>query len=276
MSIYNLRYLRVIVLPILKKFSFDATIKHHWVPNARIKLNTFKHKGYWYHGKSREQDTMVIFKYLINEGNVVVEVGGHIGYISIFFSHLVGHNGSLVVFEPGTNNLPLITENMKNSPFLNHTIRQVAVGQKVGTATFYEDDLTGQNNSLVRDFDGFQNNSKNSFVEARVHEKTVDVTTLDLEFEDKAVDFIKIDIEGGEWPAILGAEKLIKTQNPMLMVEIQADRNDIFQFMKSCNYIGFNEKKIIITQPDKLNGNIFWLNKMKHGDLIERIGLKAN
>lgn len=276
MNLYDLKYLRAIVLPILKKFSFDVTIKHHWVPNARLKLNTFKHKGYWYHGKSREQDTMVIFKDLINEGNVVVEVGGHIGYISIFFSHLVGRNGNLVVFEPGTNNLPYITENIKNSSFKNHTIRQVAVGQEVGTATFYEDDLTGQNNSLVRDFDGFQNNSKNSFVEARVHEKTVDVTTLDLEFEDKAVDFIKIDIEGGEWPAILGAENLIKTQNPMLMVEIQADRNDIFRFMKSCNYIGFNEKKTIITEPDKLNGNIFWLNKTKHGDLIEHIGLKAN
>ena len=121
-----------------------------------------------------------------------------------------------------------------------------------------------------------QNNSKNSFVEARVYEKTVKVTTLDLEFENKAVNFIKIDIEGGEWPAILGAEKLIKTQNPMLMVEIQADRNNIYQFMKSCNYIGFNEKKNIITHPDKLNGNIFWLNKTKHGDLIEIIGLKAN
>ena len=145
-----------------------------------------------------------------------------------FFSHLVGNNGSLVVFEPGTNNLPYITENIKNSPFKNHAIRQVAIGQEVGTATFYEDDLTGQNNSLVREFDGFQNNLQNSFVEARVYEKTVEVTTLDLEFENKAVDFIKIDIEGGEWSAILGTEKLIKTQNPILMVEIQADRNNIF------------------------------------------------
>lgn len=276
MNLYNLKYLRIIALPILKKFSFDATIKHHWVPNARLKLNTFKHKGYWYHGKSREHDTMVIFKDLINKNNVVVEVGGHIGYISIFFSHLVGDNGSLVVFEPGTNNLPYITENIKNAPFNNHAIRQVAIGQEVGTATFYEDDLTGQNNSLVRDFDGFKNNSKNSFVEARVYEKTVKVTTLDLEFEDKTVDFIKIDIEGGEWSAILGAEKLIKTKKPILMVEIQADRDNIFQFMKSCNYIGFNEKKTIVTQPDKLNGNIFWLNKTKHGNLIERIGLKIN
>jgi FkbM family methyltransferase len=246
------------------------------VPNAKIKLNTFKHKGYWYHGKSREHETMVIFKDLISPNNVVVEVGGHIGYISIFFSHLVGSNGSLIVFEPGTNNLPYIAENIKNAPFKNHTIKQIAVGQMEGTATFYEDDLTGQNNSLVRDFDGFQNNSKNSFVDAQIHEKTLKVTTLDVEFKDKTVDFIKIDIEGGEWPAILGAEKLIQTKNPILMVEIQADQDAIFEFMNKHNYIGFNEQKITIDQAKKLNGNIFWLNKMKHGNLIERIGLKIN
>lgn len=142
-NLYSLKYLRVIALPILKKFSFDVTIKNHWVPSAKLKLNTFKHKGYWYHGKSREYDTMVIFKDLINEDNFVVEVGGHIGYISIFFNHLVGNNGNLVVFEPGTNNLPYITENIKNAPFKNQTFRQVAVGQEVRTATFYEDGLIG-------------------------------------------------------------------------------------------------------------------------------------
>jgi FkbM family methyltransferase len=274
MNLYNFKYLRAIALPILKKFSFDAKIKHHWVSNATLKLNTFKHKGYWYHGKLREHDTMVIFKELIGKDDVVVEVGGHIGYISIFFSYLVGHNGALIVYEPGTNNLPYIIENMKNSPFKNHTIKKFAIGQDEGTAIFYEDDLTGQNNSLVKDFKGLQNNSKNSFVDTEVHEKNVKVTTLDSQFNNKAVDFIKIDIEGGEWPAILGAKKLILTQKPILMVEIQADRDSIFEFMKNQNYIGFNSKKIIITQCDKLNGNIFWLNKTKHFHLINSIGLK--
>ncbi len=276
MNLYELKSLRAMILPILKKISFDAKIKHHWVPNTKLKLNTFKHKGYWYHGKSREYETMVIFKNLIKKNNFIVEVGGHIGYITIFFSYLVGRNGGVIVFEPGTNNLPYITENIKNSPYENHSIIEAAVGQIKGESTFYEDDLTGQNNSLVRDFYGFQINSKNSFVDALVHEKTVKVTTLDLEFKDTSVDFIKIDIEGGEWPAILGAEKLINTQSPMLMIEIQADRSNIFQFMTSRNYIAFNEKKIIITQADKLNGNIFWLNKIKHSNLIDSIGLRAN
>lgn len=276
MKLCDQKYLRSVALPLLKKFSFDAKIKHHWVPNTKFKLNTFKHKGYWYHGKSREHETMMIFRDLIKENNVVVEVGGHIGYISIFFSHLVGDNGSVIVFEPGSNNLPYITDNIKNAPFENHTIKKVAVGQEEGIATFYEDDLTGQNNSLVRDFDGFKSNSKNSFVDAQVHEKTVKVTTLDLEFEDGKVDFIKIDIEGGEWPALLGAEKLIKNQCPILMVEIQEDRNKIFQFMNDHNYIGFNDQKFIIKEYSKLNGNIFWLNKTKHHHLIDSIGLKTN
>jgi FkbM family methyltransferase len=274
MNLYNFKYLRAIALPLLKKFSFDIKIKHHWVPNATLKLNTFKHKGYWYHGKSREHDTMAIFKELIGKDDVVVEVGGHIGYISIFFSYLVGQNGAVIVFEPGTNNLPYIIENIKNASFKNYAIKQIAIGQEEGMATFYEDDLTGQNNSLVKDFKGFRDNSKYSFVDAQIHEKNVTVRTLDLEFDDRAVDFIKMDIEGGEWPAILGAQKLILTHKPIMMVEIQADQNSIFQFMRNQNYIGFNDQKIIITQSDKLKGNIFWLNKSKHLHLIESIGLK--
>lgn len=276
MNLYKLKYFRAVALPLLKKFSFDTNIHHHWVPSAKFKLNTFKHKGYWYHGKSRELNTMILFKDLINENNVVVEVGGHIGYISIFFSHLVSSNGSVVVFEPGTNNLPYITDNIINAPFENITIKQVAVGQKEGTATFYEDDLTGQNNSLVRDFDGFKNNSKNSFVDSRVYEKIVKVTTLDLEFENGKVDFIKIDIEGGEWSAILGAEKIIKNQCPILMVEIQADHENIFQFMNDHHYIGFDAQKFIITKSEKLNGNIFWVHKIKHRHLINSIGLRTD
>jgi predicted O-methyltransferase YrrM len=121
MKLYDQKYLRSVALPLLKKFSFDAKMQHHWVPNTKFKLNTFKHKGYWYHGKSREHETMMIFRNLIKENNVVVEVGGHIGYISIFFSHLVGVNGRVIVFEPGTNNLPYITDNIKNKYIKTNT-----------------------------------------------------------------------------------------------------------------------------------------------------------
>jgi FkbM family methyltransferase len=49
---------------------------------------------------------------LITKGGTAVEVGGHIGYIAAYFAKLLGKTGELVVFEPGSNNLPYIRKNV--------------------------------------------------------------------------------------------------------------------------------------------------------------------
>jgi predicted methyltransferase len=88
------------------------------MPNCLFGSHSFKHYTYWYDGERREQTTMELFAKLINPGDVVVEVGGHIGYIAVYFSHLVGKQGRVVVFEPGPNNFTLPT------PEHNRTIQR--------------------------------------------------------------------------------------------------------------------------------------------------------
>ena len=44
-------------------------------------------------------------------------------YISIFFSKLVGGSGSVIVFEPGTNNLAYIKKNIRSDKFKNVRLR---------------------------------------------------------------------------------------------------------------------------------------------------------
>ena len=114
-GIHNNALIRPLAMKILKKLDFDISIKHHWT-RRKLKLHLFKHKGYWYHGKRRENASMQLFDRLIHAGDNVVEVGGHIGYISLFFSKLVGNQGGVMVFEPGVNNLPYIRKNIK----INH------------------------------------------------------------------------------------------------------------------------------------------------------------
>ena len=95
---------RRVALPLLAKFgNFDVTIKHHYTGD-RLRLNAFKHKGYWYLGKDRERNVMSSFERLICKGDTVIEVGGHIGYVSLFFAKLAGDTGHVFVFEPGANN----------------------------------------------------------------------------------------------------------------------------------------------------------------------------
>ena len=273
MEIHHIHFLRRAGIPLLKFFAFDIKIKHHHIKNARISLNTFQHKGYWFHGKQRESKTMLLFKDLINPGDTIVEVGGHIGYISLYFSHLTGPEGEVIVFEPGSNNLPYIKQNIGQNADSDRNIRLIesAVGKNKGVAIFYEDLLTGQNNSLVKDFQGLMNNQKNSFVRTAVHQREVEVIAIDDLFLEHRIHFIKIDIEGGEWPAIQGAANTIRNCYPVLMTEIQANRGEIMAFFQSLNYVGLNEDRHLITSSEKLNGNIFWLHQDQHKHLITSI-----
>ena len=46
-------------------------------------------------------------------------------------------------------------------------------------------------------------------------------TALDLlGYPDREVDFVKIDVEGGELDVLVGAEQTIRTHQPRLLIEI--------------------------------------------------------
>jgi FkbM family methyltransferase len=152
---------------------------------------------------------MKLFSRLVKPGTHVVEVGGHIGFISIFFMKLVGAEGNLTVFEPGTNNLPYIRRNIKAAKVLGAktTLVEKAVGDRVGEITLFEEDLTGQNNSVIENFKGLEANAKMAFLNVRPVSRIVPVVTRDCALKDKPVDFIKIDVEGFEKYVLLGAKK---------------------------------------------------------------------
>ena len=219
--------------------------------------------------KRREEKSMILFSKIVLPNSNVIEVGGHIGFISLFFEKLNATSGTTYVFEPGSNNLPYIEKNLSNNSRIK--LIKKAVGDKQGIVEFYEDDLTGQNNSVVENFQGLKNNQEFSFVESKTTKVQVPITTLDHEFQDKKVDFIKIDIEGGEWAAIRGAEQIISQQTPAIMIEVQANEKEIFSKFSELNYVLFDEEKNILTKENQLKSNVFCLHKEKHKQLINEL-----
>lgn len=273
MKISKIRTLRRIFLPILRLTAVDITMRHPYAKNVRLSLNSFKHKGYWYFRKEREVDSMNLFSLLVKPGAHVVEVGGHIGFISIFFMKLVGAAGSLTVFEPGANNLPYIRRNIEAARELGTKAMLIekAVGAYIGEVTFFEDSLTGQNNSVVENFKGFESNSKQAFTKAETVSRKVPVTTLDSIFNHASIDFIKIDVEGFEKSVLLGAQETIDRQKPILMVEVQADEVDIFSFFNNRGWLMFSDKRVCLSYPEELKGNIFVLHKVVHAKVIDSV-----
>lgn len=233
----------------------DRTIEHHYTGD-RIRVHLFRHKGYWYHGRRRERATMEWFRELIEPGDCVVEAGGHIGYISLYFSQLTGPDGSVHVFEPGGNNLPYVRANAARRS--NVSVVDKALGREPGQLTLYVEDLTGQNNSMVRGFAGLEGNQRNA-IKANVTEQIVQVTTIDSYTAELRVspDFIKIDVEGFEWEVLCGAARVLEEHRPTIMVEVQTHQIEISRFLHGLDYKLYDEQRRLLEAIPDTTINIF-------------------
>lgn len=243
------KIVRKIALNVLKLFSKDITITHHYTGD-KVRLHSFAHKGYWFHGKNREVNTMKTFKKIISENDTIMEVGGHIGYICLYFGHLA-KKGSVIVFEPGINNLPYLKKNVGSKK--NIRIVEKGAGNENGKKTFYIESLTGQNNTFVKDFEGFESNKKNAGVDASYQEVTVEIIKLDQFINDEKIEapnFIKIDVEGFEYNVLLGMTDILGAGKTKVMVEIQANYKEIYDLFKKYNYNVYDDQLNLLPDYD--------------------------
>ena len=132
-----------------------------------------------------------------------VDVGCHIGsFLSLLCRY--APRGSHVAIEAS----PEKSEWLKKK-FPLVSVRSVAVGDENGTAIFSEDiDRPGYSSLNDRE------------LSSHVNKYEVQVRTLDGLLSDRPrVDFIKIDIEGGELNALKGATAVVARHRPIIMFE---------------------------------------------------------
>ena len=153
-----------------------------------------------------------ICKQYIKEGMTVIDAGSYIGYYSILASKLVGSKGKVYAFEPSPESQMLLHKNIKLNNCDNVQVFEGAVTDKKGHITYYVSTTNLSGSSIFTkysdpiDFQGVP-------IEVRT-------TSLDAIAGDEKVDFIKMDIEGGEAQAIKGMTKIIKN-NPNLKMIIE-------------------------------------------------------
>jgi len=256
-ALSKLPFLRTCALWMLRSLRRDINLKNPWTGD-RLFLNSYTHKGYWFYRRSRERLTMDRFASLIDSGDTVLDVGGHIGYISQWFAKLVGPTGRVVVFEPGTNNLRYIRRN--TSPLLNVVLETSAVSDTVGTSVLFEDAITGQNNSMLSDYQNLDGVAASHGVEAHRTSRPVSTITLD-EYVDRAgitVDFIKLDIEGHELYALRGAVKTLINAKAV-MVEVTENSHEVAELLQKLDFTTTDASGSIVTRLDR-PANYFALN----------------
>ncbi|MEZ5923405.1 MAG: FkbM family methyltransferase [Hyphomicrobiaceae bacterium] len=260
-------------LAALKLVSRDIKIRHHHTGDP-LRLNLYTHKGYWYHGRHREATTMALCRQLIAPENTVYDIGGHIGYLTLFFAQLVGPAGRVHVFEPGENNLPYIERNIAGHA--NVTLVRKGAAAESGKATIYLESLAGQNNSLVPEFEGLSRNAAMADPRAvRVVAREIDVTTIDdyVAKTGAPPDFVKIDVEGFELEVLRGMARVLRRHRPIVMVEVQRNQAEVLALLKKAGYRAYSERGRRLQQKHaaRLNGaNVFALHAKAHAVQIDR------
>jgi FkbM family methyltransferase len=272
MRLYQISFLRRVVLPALRKVNLgDIRIRHHWSPQTRITLHSFRHKGYWYHGRRREHATMESLGKVIRSGDTIVEVGGHIGYLSIYLADLAGPEGHVYVFEPAPNNITYIRKN--TGPKANITLIGKAVTNQSGDVSFFIEDLTGQNNSLIEKYKIFEDNQKRAYVHADVQKIRVPAVSLDSFLTERNinVDFVKIDVEGAELNVLQGMQGCMTTMKPIIMVEVTEQATDVADCLASHGYKLFDDRLAPLSPGEARSPNWFCLHEGRHEKHIHEL-----
>lgn len=164
---------------------------------------------------SYEYQETSIFEERVKKGDIVFDIGAHVGYYTLLSAVLVGDKGKVFAFEPVPRNLFYLYRHLKINHFSNVKIFEIAVSDLEGMETFVSDTF---------------NQSQSHF--SLQGNLVVKKNSLDELFSRKEIpepDFIKIDVEGAEKLVILGAKSLLQSVHPDIVISFHS-----FQLKKEC------------------------------------------
>lgn len=152
---------------------------------------------------SYEYVKRILFERTVRENSVVLDVGAHVGFYTLLASVLVGPRGKVFAFEPFPANLVYLKEHLRLNRIDNVIVVEAAVADECGKVFFDE----GPSSSMGRI-------SQNG----RLQVETVAIDELVAKRELPAPDHIKIDIEGAEALALLGAKSTLAQFHPTIFL----------------------------------------------------------
>ena len=173
-----------------------------------------------YVGGAFEPNEFVFLDTLLRPGMTFVDGGANDGIYSLFAGRRVGQAGTVLAIEPSDREHRRLLANLARNPKVGVTPVRAALGREPGEAVLAVAEAGHEGQNTIGP------SVSNPKVVTAAHE-TVQVTTLDLLVERhrlSRVDVVKLDVEGSEVDALLGAREMIARFRPVLQVEVEAER----------------------------------------------------
>jgi FkbM family methyltransferase len=158
----------------------------------------------------------------LKRGEVFYDVGANVGFYSLLAAALV-EPGRVYAFEPLPTNLTYLRKHLALNGIDNVEIVDTAISNEVGTASFECEETRAMGRLCV---DGG----------VRVRTSTLD--SLITERRTAPPNCIKMDIEGGEFRALLGARECFAQCRPKLFLATHGRdvRDECCRLLQSWNY----------------------------------------
>jgi FkbM family methyltransferase len=161
--------------------------------------------------EGREGYMTELIKEGLRPGMSVLDVGAHLGYLTLQAARAVGPSGRVYAFEPNPETLGYLRRNVRDNGAVDRVrVLQVALSDAGGTAPFYVTPA-GDESRLYR------HPTEARRVMARVA-RGDDVLPADL-----TVDLVKLDVEGAELAALAGLERTLVAASPALKLFVECN-----------------------------------------------------
>lgn len=173
-------------------------------------------------GWHREGHVFFPLQQYVRPGSTVVDLGAHIGTHTNCFAQLVGPSGKVHAFEPQLKIFIELVGNMYLNHRYNVVVHRAAVGNQTGWIEM-NPPCPGNEGSVPVGSGG----------------GAAPLVKLD-ELNLVNVSVIKIDVQGMEMEALEGASDTIRRNRPVLAVELEGDRNDRDNRIKTITSWGYS------------------------------------
>jgi FkbM family methyltransferase len=176
----------------------------------------------------------IIERFTPKIGDVVVDIGAHIGRYSIISSKRVGHNGKVIAIEAHPHNFEILNRNIKLNKLTNMiTLNHAAYSKETKIKLYTRGQQAGHTiyNTIITD----RAKKEDGFVD-------INANTLDNLLQQNGineVNWIKIDVEGAEFEVLKGAHNILSNSKDIaLLIEVHGKDNykPVVEFLNSYNF----------------------------------------
>ena len=171
-------------------------------------------------GRFYQDEVIGLIDHTVKEGDIVLDVGTNIGFVTLMASKRVGNAGHVYAFEPNPHLVSRLKESLRLNNIANVTIFETALGDRVGKVELIGGEHHGTNRISVG-----VDSAKGTEVDLSLCDDLVNGL-----LPPNASVMVKIDVEGAEFLVLKGMQELMKRPNTRFFVELGDDHSKIFGY----------------------------------------------